>query len=77
MKIQLFASLKDFFGKELDIDQSISSVESLRQFLETQNPQSASLLKSCRFAVKDEFVANDYLLTDHDIISVIPPSSGG
>lgn len=76
MKIQIYAVLKDYFDKEFDTN-SFESIEQLKNFLSAKNPQAASVLNACRFAVGDEFVDNNYQLSPNDTVSIIPPSSGG
>jgi len=77
MKIEVFAILKEYFDKEFEIKDQLKTVEELRAHLEFLNPASSDVLKICRFAVHDEFVADHYPLTGSDNVVVIPPSSGG
>ena len=77
MTIHTYAVLKDFFDKEFVIDDAVTTIESLQQLLMSKKPAAENVLSSCRFAVKDEFVNNDFILQPGDIIHIIPPSSGG
>jgi len=77
MTIQVFAVLKDYFDKEFEMQGTIKNITALKQHLAGQNPEAATVLDLCRFAVHDEFVDPDFTLNSNDIISVIPPSSGG
>jgi molybdopterin synthase sulfur carrier subunit len=77
MKIEVFAILKEYFDKEFEIKDQLKTVEELRAHLAFLNPASSNVLKICRFAVHDEFVADHYQLTGNDSVVVIPPSSGG
>lgn len=77
MRIQVFAVLKDFFKKEFELKVKVSSISELRVQLGQMNPSAVPVLKRCRFALQDEFVNDQYVLTGNEHIIVIPPSSGG
>jgi len=77
MKIYTYAILKDYFDKEFSIDENISNVALLNNFLAQRNPAAKDILAACRFAVKDNFVTNDFELQPEDQVHIIPPSSGG
>ena len=77
MKIQVFAVLKDFFEKEFELQADVSNIPGLKERLIELNPAASNLLNTCRFAVKDDFIDNDFQLQDHDTIYIIPPGSGG
>lgn len=69
--------LKDHFDQEFEVHDRITTANELKQFLIQSNPVSAALLENCRFAVNEEFVDLNYKLNTDDIITIIPPSSGG
>ncbi|MCC9137478.1 MoaD/ThiS family protein [Pontibacter silvestris] len=77
MKVQVFAALKDYFDKEFELKEDVDNVTELRQYLTELNTSAGNMLKTCRFAIDDEFVDQNYQLKENDTISVIPPSSGG
>ena len=77
MTIEVFAVLKDYFDKEFQLQSSAKNIAELKQQLAVQNPEAANVLELCRFAIHDEFVDQNYTITTHDTISIIPPSSGG
>ncbi len=77
MKVQVYAVLKEYFHNEFEIDQSVNTIRELNAVLLDQNPVAEKLLHLCRFAVNDEFVDNNFQLNPDDVISIIPPSSGG
>jgi molybdopterin synthase sulfur carrier subunit len=77
MKVTVYAALKDYFDPSFNLDEKISSVEELKNKLEQIKPQSAAVLKACRFAVNDEFVNLDFKIKEDDSISILPPASGG
>ncbi|MEO6000450.1 MAG: MoaD/ThiS family protein [Chitinophagaceae bacterium] len=77
MRVQVFAILKDYFDKEFELHENIHDMPALRERLIQFNPAAAGILNSCRFAVKDEFIDNDFQLAENDTIYIIPPGSGG
>jgi sulfur-carrier protein len=77
MKVQVFAGLKEYFDAAFEVDQNVQSVDDLKQQLIRIKPSSAALLHSCRFAVNDDFVDENYHLKASDSIVILPPSSGG
>lgn len=77
MKVFLYAMLKDYFDHEVWLKEPVHSVDELKERLLTVNEGARELLESCRFAVNDRFIENDYIFQTHDIISILPPASGG
>ncbi len=51
----------------------IESIEILQKKIDIDNYD----IKSCMFAVNQNYVENNYILIDGDEIAVIPPVSGG
>lgn len=77
MKVYTYAALKDYFDKEFVVNEQFKTVQELNNFLTQRNPAAATILSACRYAVKDNFVTNDFTLNTEDSIHIIPPSSGG
>jgi len=77
MRVHVFASLKDHFEKEFELDATFENTAQLRNYLIDIKPDLKSILYSCRFAVDEEFVDLHYKLGSNDTIFIIPPSSGG
>ena len=77
MRVQVFALLKEYFEGQFDLPSPPSTISSLREQLVQKNPQAKDVLSISRFAVNDEFVNDDFLLTENETVFVIPPSSGG
>jgi len=77
MKIQVFAVLKEHFDKEFELAGNITTVAALQLHLTQLNTEATGILKLCRFAVDNEFVDQNYTLSDNDTICIFPPSSGG
>ena len=73
----MYAVLKEYFPVLIDIKTTPFDVSELKEFLEIENPSAKSILKLSRFAVDDTFVGLDFQLNGFEIISIIPPSSGG
>lgn len=77
MKFEVFAALKDYFEAEFELTTNATSVEVVKAILANLQPAASDMLTMCRFAVNDEFIDNDFQLKENDIVSIIPPSSGG
>ena len=77
MKVEVYAVLKDYFEPSFSMAVPASSISELKQQLLEKNPHAAGVLKASRFAVNNEFVQEDYKLSAHDTIAVLPPASGG
>jgi molybdopterin synthase sulfur carrier subunit len=77
MKVQVFAGLKEYFDREFELDTNDLTVEELKGTLTQLQPSVTEILSSCRFAVDDSFIDKDYKLKKDDVVSIIPPSSGG
>ncbi len=77
MKIYTYASLKDYFEKEFNVDEQLATIQELNNFLAQRKPEAAAVLSCSRYAVRDSFVDNDFVLSKEDNIHIMPPSSGG
>jgi molybdopterin synthase sulfur carrier subunit len=77
MKIHVYAKLKDYFQPEFELGEAIGNTDELRAVLVKINSSAHELLASCRFAVEEGFIDNDFKLKAHDTVVIIPPSSGG
>ncbi len=77
MTIETFAILKDYFEPKFQINETPNNIHQLQELLLKLNPQAATLLSMSRFAVNDTFIDQHYQLQANDVISIIPPSSGG
>ena len=69
--------MKDYFDPELEVQEPILNVDELKQFLLQRNSDVKNVLSICRFAVNDWFIDNTFQFQSNDVISIIPPSSGG
>ncbi len=78
VNVFVFAGLKAFFEPcfELQLPDNAPVTEMIGA-LRRQNSGSVELLSRSRVAVDEEFVSNDYKLSDNDRIYILPPSSGG
>jgi len=77
MKIHVYATLKDYFSSEFELQTVAHNTDELKRHLVQINDQAEQILDSCRFAVEDGFIDNDYKLKENDTVIIIPPSSGG
>jgi molybdopterin converting factor small subunit len=77
MKVVVFGMMKDYFEAEFELNQVPPNISELYQVLERQNPNASELLKKCRFAVNNTFVAMTESLENVQEVLVMPPSSGG
>ncbi|MEO6537757.1 MAG: MoaD/ThiS family protein [Ferruginibacter sp.] len=77
MKFEVFAILKDYFQPEFDLQTTAANIEAVKQELVKLQPAALDVLSTCRFAVNDEFIDNEFQLKESDTICIIPPSSGG
>jgi len=74
--VRLYAGVRERAGKaRLEVDGK--TIASVRAALAAACPAIAAQLPSCRFAVDDEFVADDAPVRPGAVVDVIPPVSGG
>ena len=77
MKIVMYALMKDYFEPDLQIEEPVTNIDELKQVLLQRNAGVENVLEVCRFAVNDWFIDNTFQLQSNDVVSIIPPSSGG
>jgi molybdopterin synthase sulfur carrier subunit len=77
MKIHVYAALKEYFEPEFELGEAIHNTDELKSCLVAINGQAGDLLDTCKFAVEEGFIDNEFLLQQHDTVIIIPPSSGG
>ena len=77
MKIHVYAGLKEYFQPEFEIEGVARNTDELKVLLLAINDKAEAMLASCRFAVEEGFIDNQFKLKEHDTIVIIPPSSGG
>jgi len=77
MKIVMYALMKDYFEPELQVEEPVLNIDELKQVLLQRNAGVENVLEVCRFAVNDWFIDNTFQLQSNDVVSIIPPSSGG
>jgi len=77
MKIHVYAALKDYFTPEFELADIIRNTDELKVCLLAINGQAGEILNTCRFAVEEGFIDNDFKLKENDTVIIIPPSSGG
>ena len=78
MKIHVYAGLKDYFQPEFEVEgEFVRNTDELKALLLTLNDKAGDILSSCRFAVEEGFIDNEFKLNEYDTVVIIPPSSGG
>jgi hypothetical protein len=77
MTIHVYAGLKDYFLPEFELTEEVLNIDQLKACMLAINAQAAKLLGACRFAVADGFIDNTYKFKAHEVVIVVPPSSGG
>jgi molybdopterin synthase sulfur carrier subunit len=77
MIIKSYAVLKDYFSTEEEINVKVNTIGELKKHLCALNPLAQAILDISRFAVDDTFVELDYKLNGTELVSIVPPSSGG
>ncbi len=77
MKLKVYAALKEHFNAEFSLIEKPRTLTELKIELGEINPLAIRMLELSRFAVNDHFVSSDYSFTGTEVISIIPPSSGG
>ena len=78
IKLRAFGVARDIIGSPvLEIDEStLGTTGEVKAYLIENYPKFADLL-TFSLAVKDEYQEDDFVLSDHDEVIIIPPVSGG
>ena len=77
VKIRYFSIVKEKLGKQEENLDFSGNIRELREFLKRRYPELENVWNNVRFAVNEEYVDEDYELSDNDRVAVIPPVSGG
>ena len=75
-----FAAVRELVARDeerVTLPPDVTTIASLATFLETHRPALAGRLGSVRFARNEEFATNAEVLTDGDVVALIPPVAGG
>ena len=80
MKIQLLlfgitADLLKTSSLEIEVEKDIS-IENFKSFLQEKNPQLKNI-SSYAIAVNETYADNNLVLSENDVVAIIPPVSGG
>ncbi|MGO4888474.1 molybdopterin converting factor subunit 1 [Anaerobacillus sp. MEB173] len=77
IKVLLFAAFEEALGKrELSMEASSLTVAQLREKLSAEYSSLPSL-DNVMIAVNEEFVEDNAILHENDVVAIIPPVSGG
>jgi len=77
VRILYFSLLREKIGiteEELEFE---GRVGELRRLLIEKYPQASTIIESVKFAVNEEYVDDDFIISEGDRIALIPPVSGG
>jgi len=77
INIQTFANASEYYPKNFNLIIEQNGLNDLIKALIKKNPEADELLKTCRFAINNEFINNDFNINENDNIYILPPSSGG
>ncbi len=77
VSVRYFSVVKEKVGKQEEELDFSGNVRELKEFLKKRYPELGEIWDSVRFAVNEEYVDEDYKLSDNDKVAVIPPVSGG
>src|SRR5579859_7163702 len=77
MKIHVYAGLKDYFKPEFELSEIIGNTDELKACLVAMNEQAGELLQTCRFAVEEGFIDNEFKLQAHDTVIIVLPAAAG
>jgi len=76
--VSCFAGLRKYFAgtEQVKCTLPVSCNEILKKLI-ARNPEGAVMLSKCRIAIGEQFVPQDFVLTENLVVFLIPPSSGG
>ncbi len=78
IKIQVFASLRDYFDETFDLEVAEGlNISDILDIISIKSPMAIPVLRKCRVAINENFVAENYKIGEADHLFIIPPSSGG
>jgi len=76
--VNCFAGLRKYFAgtEQVKCTLPVTCGEILEKML-AKNPEASVMLSKCRIAIGEQFVPQDFVLTENVVVFLIPPSSGG
>ncbi|NPB08264.1 MAG: molybdopterin converting factor subunit 1 [Aquificae bacterium] len=77
VKVLYFSVLREKVGKREEEIEFSGSVRELRELLVQKYPEAASIIRSVRIAVNEEYAKEEQRVSEGDRIALIPPVSGG
>lgn len=80
VRVLYFAALRDLCGRGeelVELPEQGRTVADLAAQLEELHPALGGRLSGVRFAVNESFVRDEDIVTDGDVVALIPPVSGG
>jgi molybdopterin synthase sulfur carrier subunit len=76
-RVLYFSLVRERVGRSEEEINYEGTVEGLKRILVEKYPHLSEILKNSRFAVNEEYVADDHPVSGKDRVAVIPPVSGG
>ena len=80
VKVLYFAGVRELLGRsdeELELPETVTSVQTFVSYLEEQRPVLRGRLGSVRVAINEAFAEAAAPVRDNDVIALIPPVAGG
>ncbi|HIP42437.1 MAG TPA: molybdopterin converting factor subunit 1 [Aquifex aeolicus] len=77
VEIRYFSILREKLGKNSEEISFEGTVGQLRDLLKERYPEAKEILSSVRIAVNEEYVGDNYKISEDDRVALIPPVSGG
>jgi len=78
IKVTCFAALRKYFGATELVKCTLPvACSDILEKLKDKNPEAEIMLGKCRIAIGEQFVPQDFVLTENVALFLIPPSSGG
>ncbi len=77
VRVRYFSIVREKLGKEEETLEFLGTIKELKEYLKERYPELSEIIESVRFAVNEEYVDDEYKLSDNDRVAVIPPVSGG
>ncbi|NPA32527.1 MAG: molybdopterin converting factor subunit 1 [Aquificae bacterium] len=77
VEVRYFSILREKLGKDSETLPFEGSVRELKEKLKERYPNAEKLIDAVRVAVNEEYVNDDYKISQGDRVALIPPVSGG
>ena len=76
--VSCFAGLRKYFAATETVKCTLpATCDEILEKMLAKNPEASVMLSKCRIAIGEQFVPQDFVLTENVVVFLIPPSSGG